>query len=184
MPTPEFLPDFRPLTDEIHRLLVLASGLSDQQVLLADQDAPASSIDYLTFRLLGGASVGGARGEQITEDPEGEPGQEMILASRGSQEASLYLQAFTRATDPAQEQADAGSLLRCVQAQLRLTPTRDALYALGVSIFDFGVVQGVPGVYGSKFEGRATLDLRLYVNEGASWRTGYIASCTPSGTLT
>lgn len=181
---PDFEPQLRPLQDALHGLLVSASGLAEERVLLADQNAPPAAGDYLTFRLVNGPTVGGARGERISEDMSADAGQEIILSSQGTQELVLYLQAFTFATNEGEETPNAESILKCVQQQLRLSPNRAVLADLGVSIFDFGTPQDVPRPYGSRMEGRASLDLRLYVNEGARWRTGYIASCTPTGTLT
>lgn len=183
MALPDYEPQLRPIQDKLHELLVSSSGYAEDQVLVADQNAPPAVGDYLTFRLVNGPTVGGARGERITEDLNADPGQEIILSSQGSQELVLYLQAFTRATNEGEEAPSAEAVLKCVQQQLRLSLNRAALSDLGVSIFDFGTPQDVPRPFGSRMEGRASLDLRLYVNEGASWRTGYIASCTPTGTL-
>jgi hypothetical protein len=175
---PETTPDFTTVEDALFTAVREASGLPEAQLLLSDEDVPSPlEQDYLTLKMDGPFPLAGGDPETWKFDPQGENGQEMVLTGGGPAELVCSLQAYTKKTNGSDS---AQALLARVQAQLRLTPRRASLKAAGLSLFDLGRVQRVPRVYGPATEGRAFLDLRLYVHQGAVFRTGYIATCTPT----
>jgi hypothetical protein len=158
--------------------IVEITGLADGLVIFANQNARAPSSDYITMKIDGPRNIGGPKGEISTYDAGQPNGQEIELKVQGLGEYTIGLQAFSEKVDVVNL---AQTRLAQVQMALQLSQVRDVLKAAGLSIFDFGRIVSIPRVYGSAMEGRASLDLRGYGVQSASYRTGYIAEVQGDG---
>lgn len=159
--------------------VVAITGLADGQVIFSNQNArgphtPADPNDtYVTIKMDGPFTVGGPKLEQTGFDPNQAPGKEVWMTAAGPAELNFSIQAFSKATIGGMS---AYAMLAGLQIGLQLGVYRDALRAAGISIFDWGKVQNLAKVYGSAMEGRALLELRAYVQQAATFQTGYIAT--------
>jgi hypothetical protein len=98
-------------------------------------------------------------------------GQEVELRTSSVQRFGLLIQCFGGTP------MGNGSAMQALQRfrnRLALPSVRDHVYSAYVSPFDAGTVQYVPGIEGTKFEGRATLDMRCYVEASEVEYTGFI----------
>jgi hypothetical protein len=156
----------------IQAQVVAGTGLADGQVVLRDQNARAPAGTYLTVATDGPITVGGPKSVYQSYDATKPLGQEVGLTVQGPAEMRVSVQGYTGATVG---DANAQALLQQLRMYLQLPTTRDLLHLAGISVIDFGQVRRIPAVFGSAMEGRAILELRCYVNESATARTGYIS---------
>lgn len=158
--------------DAIRTWVKNASGLSDAHVLWAEQTgARPPSGDFMTIRLGDIVPLGAVDELLELTDLDRPAGQEIELRAMGVREFHVSVQAFSAATVRGNT---ARAQLARVQNALRLPSFRDALDEVGLSPFDAGTVRNVTELVGTKFEGRAVLDVRFYVADTVSEFVGYI----------
>lgn len=161
------------IEDAIRAWVMGAAGYSEAQVLFSDQAADAPSTNYVTVQVGDFVRRGGPAETDHNYDGARPAGQEIEIQARHPGEIVVSLQAFT---DEVHGDASARSLLTKVQAALELETYRDPLNDAGLGVVDVGVVDSVPQFFGTRAEGRATLDVRFFVVQTATERVGYIAT--------
>lgn len=156
--------------------IVALSALPDGQVVFANQNARApgnqnplnAALDYISIQTNGPFTVGGQKYQAETYDGTKPNGQEIQKTVQGPARMTVSVQAYTVDFEQARQ------TLQNVQAGLQTRGTLDALIAAGITFYDFGSVLDVPKPYGSAMEGRAVLDLGIYVQQVATSKQGYI----------
>lgn len=163
--------DWGPREDALHALVREATGLPEESVIWADQNAQQPENPFATLRVGELQRVGGT--DVTTEEyvPTEGPGREVLLRTVGLREFTFSVQAFST---PTHGNASARALLGLVQSAAQAPGPRDALLAVGVVPFDVGPVQNLSALEGADFEGRALLSMRLYVQDTHEERTTYI----------
>jgi len=147
------------------------------QVVFANQNARAPNEDYVTVKPDGPFSVGTGKALVESYDNTQPQGQEVGKTYQGPAEMRLSIQAFTVGFE------NAIPILEAIQMAFQTRPVLDALETAGITVIDHGRIQSVPKVYGSDMEGRAVLEMRLYVQQSITVRTGYIAKINGAAPL-
>jgi hypothetical protein len=148
-----------------------STSLPEGQILFADQHNPRPAGEFITVRL-GGLTMVGAVDPVVYEyDSNRVAGTELEERVEGTRRLRVSLQAFSRL---ATGEGCARSLLAQCQTALGLPSVRDALYLAGLSPYDAGNVQAIPGVIDTRTEGRAVLDVGFYCVQTLSAYTTYI----------
>jgi hypothetical protein len=153
--------------------IVTASGLPSEKVIRAEQDGPRPAAPFITVRMGDLIPLGMVDGLEHEYDNEAANGQEIVQQARGPRELSVEIRAYTESAVGA---LSARALLSLCQLSLRFETIRDALRDLGLTVFDNGTISSIPIVLETKWEGRALLACRFYLEEYVELRTGYIAS--------
>lgn len=149
-----------------------ASGFADGLILWRDQDDPSPVSDFIVLHLTG-PFVLGQDSQSEAYDALGPPGGEVLLGVEGDREVGLRVEFFTSATASGTDaMARAGSFVTACQ----LPTKREILRAAGLSLFDLGRVEYAPSVQEAGFQGRAFVDMRLYLRDVAQERIGLIES--------
>lgn len=159
----------------IHGVIVQASGLSAQNVFWASQTADVNKPagQHTTLQFISEIGVG-LNSENILTYDENQPnGQEIGHAHVVIRELVLSLQVIGGTTVG---DGSARDIATKIQRRLKLPTVREPLSAVGLSLFDYGVVQSLPAILDADFEARAVFELRFYLREIETERTGYIAS--------
>lgn len=157
----------------IRQWVIEASGLNTTKVIRAEQNGPRPATPFAEVRVGDAIAVGAADAVERYYDPFADPGEEVTLVVRGLRELEVTVRVFTDASVGAES---ARALLEKTRTALGLDTFRDILQDAGVTVFDRGVVQHLPGVLDTRWEGRATLTVRAYVEDTVSETTGYIDS--------
>lgn len=154
--------------------------MDDEQIIWSDQGGPRPTTNFITLSL-GPLTTVGQPTITNTFDEDAAAGEEMETAVTILQAFTLRIQAFDFEStgDPTAR----GSLSR-LQASLALPSQRAALASVGISIFDYGSVQPNAVAANGRFEARAILDVRCYLNESVSERNTYIESVEVTDTST
>lgn len=150
-----------------------ATGLTDEQVIWADQNGGSPALPFIDVRLGDLIPVGSADGSDWVYDAGGPSGQEIVMSGHGVREFAVSIRAFS--ASPLGNDS-ARVLLSKVQTALALETARSALHAAGVTPFDNGRVQVVPAILDTAWEGRAVLQVRFYTEETVTERTTYIGT--------
>lgn len=154
------------------RQWILATGLvTTEKVILAGQDGPRPAVPFFEVRLGDMEAVGAADARSEDYDSGAPAGQEITETVRGMREFPVFIRCFTTS---AVGSSSARALLSQVQTALGLPDVRDIIRAAGMTCWDTGRVQTLPAVLDTKWEGRATLTVRMYAEEHAIQKTGYI----------
>lgn len=179
--------DWSDIEDALRTWVKTSTSLADSQVYFAEQDgARAPSGNFITVRLGDIRTLGPVDETQTTSIVPGAPGADLRLTSGGPREFTVTLQCFS--PDKVSDTTARTLLARC-QSGLGLQSVRYAFETAGFSAFDKGTVQNITYLNGTKFEGRAILEIRCYayesVDEVTTWienvdTTSYIG---PPGTL-
>jgi hypothetical protein len=157
----------------IRAWIVSATGLPESKVIRAEQNGPKPAAPFIDIRLGGLTPVGIVDAVENYYDNEAANGEEIVQMIRGSRELEVSIRAFT---ESAVGDDTARALLSVAQLALRLDSIRDALAEAGLSPFDNGRIAAIPVVLETRWQGRAQLVCRFYLEETLSERTGYIAS--------
>jgi hypothetical protein len=172
--------DYDAMQAAIKSAVVAGTGLRADNVLWAYQKfqggARPANERHITM-LIGPSAPLGIDGYTTFYDDSRAVGEEVELRTISIREFGVLIQCFGGTP------AGNGSALATLQRfrdRLALPSVRDYLTAAGVSPFSPGTVNYVPGVEGTKFEGRATLEMRCYVNASESDYAGYIAKVSGS----
>lgn len=162
------------IEDAIQVAIAAAAGVPSDRVIWEYQNSNQPLLDYIAIALGGVLAEVGQDGLETSTDLARPAGQEIAIDVIGVREAQLQVVAFSTATvgDGA-----ARAIAEKVRTSLRLPSIRDALAAVGVSVFDHGSVSYVPEIVAIGFRGRSTLDMRCYLlAPTAREYLGYIAS--------
>lgn len=168
------------IQDALHAWLSTATGLAclwEKQNGLTQRPTSYVSMDLTTLSGVGGH----VHGHDF--DASRPAGQEVELRAEQSKQWVLRVQAFLE-LQPGQTGDGAVSLLASAVTRLRLASTRDTLAAAGVAVVDVGGVTNLTGLAGVRWQGRATVDVRLSVVESVSERVGYIETAEVTTVLT
>lgn len=160
--------------DALQAIVVRLTGLPGERVIWETQGGPRPEGAFVSLRLDGTDSPGweGERRQRDAEDPQ--PGADLVLEVAKQAESTLTLVAYS-GRDVIGD-ASASVMLRRVRNGLDLASVTEELDEAGVSIFAVGTVQTIPSFLNTGFEGRATLDARLRVTDGAEELDTWIES--------
>ena len=151
------------------------SGYADSKIIWVDQNGPRPANDFITLRIGDLVSLGAVDELRVTTNLANPNGSEIVLEVNGLREFTLSIQAFNTATVSTSTSRE---VLSKVQAALKLPSVRALLNAAGLGPFDMGSVKNISALLQTKFEARAILETRFYVNETVSENTGYINTVT------
>jgi hypothetical protein len=160
------------IEDAIWTWLKAGTGLPDDSIIWADQNAPQENNPVVMARIAGPLlPLGAMDSVAMNYDPSRPEGQEIELRVMGHREMTVYVQAYT---DEPNGSSAAMALLSNAQIALALPTVRDGLRQAGLAPFDTGRVMNLSALDEMKFEGRASLDVRFYVADTASEFTTWI----------
>jgi len=158
--------------DAIFDWVVASTGLADSVVTWRDQNDPAPVAAHVALHL-SGPIVLGQDAQTTAYDPLAAPGQEITLGVEGDRELGLRVEFYSPDTASA---TDAMSRAASFLTACQLPTKREILRAAGLSLIDLGRPDYVPSIQEIEFQGRAFVDMRLYMRDLASERTGLIES--------
>ncbi len=154
--------------------VITAIGFDSTKVIRAEQDGPRPTGIFAEVRVGDGAPVGAVDSHEHVYDSGAAAGEEMVETVRGVREVSATVRVFTPSAVGSES---ARALLSRAQTALGLEGVRQIFYDAGMTLFDRGgPIQSIPAILDTRWEGRAQLTIRLYVEETATATTGYIAS--------
>ena len=166
--------DYDAMEAALKSAVVAGTGLPAANVVWAYQPFQAgarpSNERHITM-LLGPSVPIGIDGYTTTYDESRALGEEIELATISQREFGVLFQCF--GGPPAGNRSALATLQR-FRDRLALPSVRGYLTDAGMSPFSPGVVNYVPGVDGTRFEGRATLETRLYIDASESDFVGFI----------
>lgn len=157
-----------------------ASGVT---TILAKQKAPQPALPYCTVAIIDGPrKFSGVDPVDMVTNLGNPLGQEIEMTVRAEREITVSVQAFTAGAIGA---APARDLLHKASVALVLPSGHDTLFAAGLTVIEAADIQALDAVMETAFEGRASMDVRMYLKDLAVEKTGYIATVTgPAGTYT
>lgn len=171
------------IEDALRVWVKTSTGYADSQVIWADQTARRPEGDFITLKLTDVISFTGPD-ELLQLQDLSRVGEEIEAQVMGRREFGVSLQAFSSAVcSPGSlvnpfplgfSDATARAALARCQLGLSLPSVRDTLAAEGATPFDIGSVQNLTALVGTKFEGRALLEVRFYCTMTISEFTTYI----------
>lgn len=132
-----------------------ASGLASGAVFWAEQNGDIPAGTYVSMRM-GGIEADPTMTPEETRTTVGAVTSSTI---RTPKRFTVSMQVFTSA---ARGDSSARAIASKIQSSLALPSIRGDLIAAGLGLLDAGAVQYVPGIKGTKFEGRAVLEPRFY----------------------
>lgn len=150
------------------------SGLDNAHVIWKHQDTNSPGGSYVAIELGDQVALGSTDAVLETTDLSRPNGEEVELAVLGQREMVVSVEVFT--PGKTRKESAARAIANRIQTSLSLSSVRDLLAQRGLSAFDRGTVRYVPGIRGADFEGRAVLEVRLYVPHRLVERVGYIGS--------
>jgi hypothetical protein len=130
--------------------------------------------------MVGPSTPIGVDGLTTTFDATRDLGEEIEVSTNATREFRLYLQAFGGTP---MGNRSALAVLQKARERLSLPGVRSLMTDEGISPFAPGPVQYVPSIEGTKFESRATMEIRCYVRADEQEYTGYITRVCMSGTF-
>lgn len=164
-----------------------ASGLAAGSIIFAEQDGPRPTAPFAVIRVGDIHALGAVDTNDSTYDPYAPEGEEMVETTRGQREVTVTVQAFTASAIGG---GSARALLSKVQTALNSRAIRDVLHEAGLTCFDRGSISVIPAILDTRWEGRAVLTARFYLEETVTYATGYITqteltdqSVTPEETV-
>jgi hypothetical protein len=153
-----------------------ASGLT---AIWANQNAGQPPGDYVLLSMDGPLPVG-RDGVRYVTDLERPAGQEVESRVVGERECHLLVQAFTEATLGG---TAANRVIARLQLALTLPSVVELLAAAGISVFDIGPIQNLPGLLEADIQGRASMRVRFYFRDSVSEFGPFIGSVETTATI-
>lgn len=155
-----------------------ASGIP---AIWSHQSVARPELPFATLKHDGGSSKGIPE-RDLSYDSQAPAGQEITISTREHTEFAVSVQVFT--ADVVGDNA-APAILNRVRNALGLEGQVNAFAVQSLAMVDRGTVQNLTDLLETRFEGRASLDVRFRVSDGAADKTGYIATVGPiTGTTT
>lgn len=140
--------------------VVRSTGIPAGKVILARQDGPRPAPPFAEVGIVGLIPLGAVDAKEYEILPSEDALEDVRELVRSPREMPVLVRIFTSsAIGP----NSALALALRAQSALGLTGTRDALGDAGVTVFDLGNITPIPAMFGTKWEGRAQLDPRFYV---------------------
>lgn len=150
----------------------ISSALGSMELRWTGQDVPQAETDYAILSIPTVIPIGAPQ-ENILYDPLRDPqGQGVELRAGGPAEVNLTVSVST-----AEAQGQTSAVARLARARTILTAEtveRAALREAGVTVSRLGPVLGIPVLVGADFQGRAALEIRLFVQDFYSTFTTWI----------
>lgn len=172
--------NYTAIENALHEWATRSTGLAPARVVWEAQGGPRPAHPFASLRLDTASSPGS---EQRTRDADAPvPGAEIVLEAIEQAEATVTLQVFTETTTAGGGSAFA--LATRARNALGLDSYVENLDAAGVAVISRGSVQNLTGVLETKFEGRASLDVRVRFVDGAEDLTTWIETVETETTFT
>lgn len=153
------------------------TGVTGFQAVFAQQSAVRPPEPFATIKHDGGGARGLAE-TSLVYNGAAPAGQEVELNTREHTEFTVSVQVFTKdVLGAASASALANRIRNAAVKQLQ----GDAFATVNLAVVDRGTVQNMTDLLDTRFEGRAALDVRFRVSDGAQDKTGYIATVGPIG---
>lgn len=164
--------------DAIRQWVLAGSGLAADHVIFHQQTGarPLDANNFATIRIGDTNPVACVDEVQETYNGAQPAGQEIAQTVTGLRSVNVTVQFFGA---PSTGDTKAQVQAQQTQVALALPSVRNALGAAGLTPYDTGRITNVTALIGTKFEGRAVLDMHFYVLEQITEQTGYITSCVP-----
>jgi hypothetical protein len=173
--------NFTTLEDAMRAVVVDASGLASAQVIFSDQSLPSPAPAAMIHLNLGDvAGRGGVDPELIDFDEAADPGEEVIIETRGWRVLQLEIQAIAPAVTG---DGTARELLSKCKTAFGQSEIRYLLTTLGVGVEVIGDVRWLPKEVGNRREGTAVLEVSFNARETALARLGYIGTVRGSAKI-
>lgn len=164
--------DFAAIENAIHAWAVQASGLGAAKVIWANQHLGQRARPFVTLRLLGIERIGHDALVQ-SYDGAAAPGQEVTLAVDGRRTLVVGVQAFSTSVVGA---GTAREIASRIQTALSLPGTQAGLRAAGLAVLNEGRITDIPELVETRWESRASFDVRFHCTDSATEKTGFIAT--------
>lgn len=158
--------------DALQTWVSVGSGIPSARVVWSRTRPDRPTPPYIAMRVMSIRKVG-QDWLTVHDNPDPDPGEEIVHTVRGRREITLALQCFDAAGTGI---GSAESLLEAVMQSVRLPSVHAGLRAAGVGVATFGNVIALDsGMIGAqRFETRATLDVRLFVSSEVAEFTTFI----------
>lgn len=169
--------DWTVCENALHAWLVSATGLDAAKVVWANQDGPEPTGAFVTLKVLAFTPAPGLDALVQTYDAGGAAGADLILAVDARRQLSVSVQAFSPAvTGP----TSARALLAKAQAALALPGVRSGFSAARLASFNASGITDVSAVRETKWQSRASMEVRFHAVDSVSERTTWIATAEVS----
>jgi hypothetical protein len=175
--------NYATIQEAIRTSVVAGTGLDDGQVVWAYNayqggERPAGE-RFVTLQLGPSTSIG--IDGYSTEIDLGRPnGSEVELKATTIQKMGVYISCFGGTPIG---NTSAYATLERFRNRLGLPGVRNLLLNAGLAPFDAGTVTNIPHIEGTKFESRAVLEMRCYLDVNESDYAGFIAHVHATGTV-
>lgn len=169
--------DWTAVENAIHQTVATAASMA---TIWTAQETVQPSSDYLTLQRSG---PGGSNWtEVVTQTTDlGQPaGSEVEIRVSVHSEFTVRVQAFTATTT---KSTAAASVLGALRLKLRLQSARASLAAAGLVLVSVDAVRDLAAIAGTRWQGRAAMELRFRMVETEAERVGYIATAEVTTTL-
>lgn len=175
--------DYDTIQEAIRDAVVAGTGLDDDQVIWAYDayqggERPVGE-RFVSLQLGPSMSIG-VDGYSTSTDLTRAIGTEVELKATTLQRFTVYISAWGGTPIGS---ASAPATLERFRNRLGLPSVRNLLLNAGISPFDSGTVSPVPFIDGTKFESRAVLEMRCYMDVSEEDYCGFIARVTATGTV-
>lgn len=172
--------NFKDIEDALFAFAKASTGYADAAIIFDSQDLLSPEpTPYVTIRVGDLLNIG-IDGTAYSFDANRPTGEEIHRTTQGMRDLIVSFAFFTPAVVGS---ATARTAAAKMQADLSRQSLRDALNAAGLGVMDPGAVRWVPKINNTTFEGRAVLEVRFAVPQGAVDATGYIALVNATPTI-
>lgn len=157
----------------IRAWLIAATGIADTHVIYSRQNGPRPAAPFAEIDLGELVPLGAVDAVSHAYNSGGSAGAEIVHTTHGQRDVAVTVRVYT---DSAVGDSSARTLLAAAQLALGQAGTRATFHAAGATVWDRGTVRPVPGVLDTRWEGRAELVLRLYVELQATETSTYVGT--------
>jgi len=161
--------------------LVASTGIPTERVIMSNQNGPRPAVPFAEVAFDELVPLGAVDAVDQSFDASGDPGAEVTITSHGVRDQGVRVRVYT---DRAVGDSSARVLLARAQAVLALPGARAGFHAAGATVWDRGTVAPIPAVLDTRWEGRAELEIRLYVEVQATEQVGYIETLVLTDAVT
>lgn len=159
------------IEDALFDLVQASTEFADENIFFSDQDGISPQPSPYATISIGDLNRVGIDASTRDFDGARTAGSEIVRTTMGMRELVCAFSFFTPKTVGA---TTAWSIAAKLEAELQLSSVRDGLNAVGLGVANVGSVRWVPKLNNTEFEGRAMLEVRFNVPQGASDAIGYI----------
>lgn len=176
--------DWTAIEDALREYAFTATGLGPQALIFEGQNGsvPDPTSPFMTIAL--GDLVKKGRDSVSTRFDAGEVGEEIRIQTFGLRKLTVTFQAFgPKTTTPDNSEPTARTLASKLEAYIELPSVRGRLNAAGLGVLEVGPVRWLPKLVNTKFEGRALLEVKFAVGQGAEDALGYFDKVSGTATV-